>query len=268
MRARVVEREEPEAAAQVEHAPARGQVLADLVEEPLAQDPEAPPAVRAHDRIVVGADDATNRFASHRSGIRGRSTASGNESSSARASSGNAASRRSRARASSPRGPPPRPGGRAARPAMSSARSARMRGSSDVVEEVEVVDEARGLPQTRDAAARGCRPAVVSITCTVAPGGTSGPRSRVRASTRRAFSAIHGASSASTPLAPSTITSERPDRERDGRARAPEQIEDAGPAGPRATRRGRGGQRAEEQRRADRAGTPSPCPGATKWASP
>src|SRR5216683_863724 len=36
-------------------------------------------------------------------------------------------------------------------------------------------------------------PEVVSSTCTVAPGGVSGPRSRVMAVTRRAFSAIQGA---------------------------------------------------------------------------
>ena len=48
-------------------------------------------------------------------------------------------------------------------------------------------------------------PSVTSITCTVAPGGTRGARSRVSAATRRALSAIHGCSSASTPLAPSTM---------------------------------------------------------------
>src|SRR4026208_1081257 len=70
-RRRVVEGEQAEAAAQVQHAAAGRQVLPDLVEEALAQNPEAAPAVTPHDRVVVRADDATNRFASHRSGIPG-----------------------------------------------------------------------------------------------------------------------------------------------------------------------------------------------------
>src|SRR5262249_7429457 len=57
---RVVEREEAEAAADVEHRPLLRKILTDLVEEPLAQDAEACPAVRAHDGIVVGADDPLN----------------------------------------------------------------------------------------------------------------------------------------------------------------------------------------------------------------
>src|SRR5260370_13964 len=63
----VVQREESKAAADVEHGPRRGEILADLVEEALAQDREPGPAVGAHDGIVVRADDATNRVASHRS---------------------------------------------------------------------------------------------------------------------------------------------------------------------------------------------------------
>src|SRR4029450_14003215 len=67
----VVEGEEPEATTQVQHAALRRQVLPDLVEEALAQDPEAAPAVRPHDRVVVRPDDATNCVVSHRCGTRG-----------------------------------------------------------------------------------------------------------------------------------------------------------------------------------------------------
>src|SRR4029453_8689076 len=63
---RVVEREQPEAAADVEDRAGLGQVLTDLVEKALAQDPEPYPAVGAHDRIVVGADDSLNGRAVHR----------------------------------------------------------------------------------------------------------------------------------------------------------------------------------------------------------
>src|SRR5215471_20469298 len=55
--ARVIEGEEAEAAAEIEDAPALGEVLADLVEETLAEDPEASPTVAADDPVVVGADD-------------------------------------------------------------------------------------------------------------------------------------------------------------------------------------------------------------------
>ena len=228
MRARVVEREEPEAAAQVEHPPARRQVLADLVEEPLAQDPEAPPAVRAHDRIVVGADDATNRFASHRSGIPGPSRPGGTR---ARAFAQLGERVQATVAGIGPallehhhRGG--RPG---SRPATSSARSGADARVAHIVEEVEVVDEARGLPQPRDGTARGCRrtwcpsPARWRRAARAGPDRASGPP------TRRAFSAIHGASRASTPFAPSTTTSNAQTASAMGR-RAPNRSRTRGPS--------------------------------------
>src|SRR4030095_16272280 len=60
------------AAAPCPTPPPLRQILADLVEETLAQDPEPAPAVGADDPVVVGADDTMNRFASHRSGSRRR----------------------------------------------------------------------------------------------------------------------------------------------------------------------------------------------------
>src|SRR6266511_3394100 len=66
----VVEREESEAAAEVEHATALGQALAKLVEETLTENPESPPAVAADDPVLVRADNSKNGLASHRSGTR------------------------------------------------------------------------------------------------------------------------------------------------------------------------------------------------------
>jgi hypothetical protein len=63
---RVVERKEPEATADVEDRTRLGQVLADLVEEALAQDPEPRPAVQAHDGIVVSRDDPADDVSAHR----------------------------------------------------------------------------------------------------------------------------------------------------------------------------------------------------------
>src|SRR5256884_277351 len=64
-RRRIVEREESEPTAQIEHGALGRQGLADLVEEALAQDPEKRPAIGADERIIVGADGLTNRPASH-----------------------------------------------------------------------------------------------------------------------------------------------------------------------------------------------------------
>src|SRR5262249_12100649 len=61
----VVEREQAEAAADVEHRSRRRQILADLVEKALAQDPEPNPAVGPYDRIVVGADHTPDDVSAH-----------------------------------------------------------------------------------------------------------------------------------------------------------------------------------------------------------
>src|SRR5439155_28416 len=68
----VVQREEAEPEADVEDLAPIGEVLSDLVEKALAQDPEPRPAVRAHDGIVVRLDDPKDLGASHRSGTRRR----------------------------------------------------------------------------------------------------------------------------------------------------------------------------------------------------
>ena len=127
-RGRIVEREEAKAAADVEHGALVGQILADLVQEPLAQDAEAYPAVGADDRVVVGADDPTNRLASHRSRSPGGRRRSRSARARSRASSGKPAMRSSRPAGQPRRKRTIRRGGRRSSPPTSSARSARMVG--------------------------------------------------------------------------------------------------------------------------------------------
>ena len=100
----------------------------------------------------------------------------------------------------------------------------------------------------------------------------SGPRSRVRAATRRALASIHGASIASTPLAPEHERRWRRrgpprwrarDRAARGHPRPASPAAEAAAPRPARARRARTG-----RRRAGRGDTPSPCPAARSAARP